>query len=217
MDNLLPSSFFATTFYYVQDKQWLKSLNKISDRYIKESAPFWKEKIDARNKRIEKDIKDFGFVHHSDSMIGDPGMKNFSKHIKQTAWNILDSQGYDLTNYEIKFNDLWVQDFAKHGGGFHDTHVHGNSHVSGFYFLKCSPHTSFPYLHDPRHGKHMMDLPEKNENFIGPSTKKINYAVTPGSLLLFNSFVPHQFPVDIGKAPFRFIHFNLQAVFKLSG
>jgi|TARA_R100001530_G_scaffold128334_1_gene97994 uncharacterized protein (TIGR02466 family) len=217
MDNLLPSSFFATTFYYVKDDQWLKSLNKICDKYIKENAPFWKEKIDARNKRIKKDIKDFGYVHHSDSMIGDPGMKNFSKHIKQTAWNILDSQGYDLTNYEIKFNDLWVQDFAKHGGGFHDTHVHSNSHISGFYFLKCSPNTSVPYLHDPRHGKYMMDLPEKNESFIGPSTKKINYAVTPGSLLFFNSFVPHQFPVDIGVDPFRFIHFNLQAVFKLSG
>ena len=35
--------------------------------------------------------------------------------------------------------------------------------------------------------------------------------VKPGTLLMFNSWLPHQFSVDDGIDPFRFIHFNIQA------
>ena len=35
--------------------------------------------------------------------------------------------------------------------------------------------------------------------------------IKPGKLVLFNSYLPHQFDVDDGVDPFRFIHFNIQA------
>ena len=37
----------------------------------------------------------------------------------------------------------------------------------------------------------------------------------PGTLIFFPAYVPHQFTVDEGSEPFRFIHFNLQAVRKI--
>ena len=36
----------------------------------------------------------------------------------------------------------------------------------------------------------------------------------PGTLILFPSFLEHGFPLDHGIEPFRFMHFNLQAVRK---
>ena len=34
----------------------------------------------------------------------------------------------------------------------------------------------------------------------------------PGDLVLFPGYMQHEFSIDYGKEPFRFIHFNLQAV-----
>jgi hypothetical protein len=60
--------------------------------------------------------------------------------------NILDQQGYDLSNHKLVMNELWVQEFAKLGGGHHHTHTHWNGHISGFYFLKCSEKLLFQFL-----------------------------------------------------------------------
>ena len=41
---------------------------------------------------------------------------------------------------------------------------------------------------------------------------KINYKVEPGSMIFFPSYMPHQYIVDMGYDPFRFIHWNCQAI-----
>jgi hypothetical protein len=46
-------------------------------------------------------------------------------------------------------------------------------------------------------------------------TQLINYKPQPGALILFPAFLEHQFVMDLGIEPFRFIHFNLQAVRKM--
>ena len=60
-------------------------------------------------------------------------------------------------------------------GGHHSPHVHSNNHISGFYYLKCSDKTSFPIFHDPRPGKVIIDLPEKDMEKIDESSSKIYY------------------------------------------
>ena len=66
---------------------------------------------------------------------------------------------------------MWVQEFAKQGGGHHSSHIHWNQHVSGFYFLKCSEKTSYPVFHDPRPGALMKKLPLKKSNEIELGTE----------------------------------------------
>jgi hypothetical protein len=34
----------------------------------------------------------------------------------------------------------------------------------------------------------------------------------PGTLIFFPGYMEHEYAVDHGKEPFRFIHFNIQAV-----
>jgi uncharacterized protein (TIGR02466 family) len=106
---------------------------------------------------------------------------------------------------------MWIQKFAYEGGGHQDTHVHWDNHISGFYFVECSERTSKPIFHDPRSGRMMLNLPIKNHSKLCPAMERQIVNVKPGTLLLFNSWLPHQFSVDHGIDPFRFIHFNLQA------
>ena len=109
---------------------------------------------------------------------------------------------------------MWVQEFSKKGGGHHSAHVHWNQHVSGFYFLKCSPKTSFPVFHEPRTGARATKLKLKAGSNIDYADEKMHYRPTPGDLVIFPGYLEHEFVVDHGIDPFRFIHFNIQAVSK---
>jgi len=90
--------------------------------------------------------------------------------------------------------------------------VHWNQHVSGFYFLKCSDETSYPVFHEPRTGARATKLKMKPNDQILDGNDLIHFKPKPGTLILFPGFLEHEFSVDHGKDPFRFIHFNLQAV-----
>ena len=107
--------------------------------------------------------------------------------------------------------ELWVQEFPEEGG-FHDIHVHGNNHISGFYFLKANEKTSHPVFHDPRPGKTMTDLMMKDQGKLNYGSSQMHYKVKPGDFMFFNSYMPHSYVHHKGKEKFRFIHFNMQAV-----
>lgn len=199
----IKTSFFFNDIYLEEDKSWLESLNYASDPHI--------EKAIERNKINFINNKDFGLVHHSEQLMNDVNFFKFVEFITKRSFTILDNQGYDLSEYSLMVSQLWVQEFSKEGGGYHSTHTHWDGHISGFYFLKCSDKTSKPFFHDPRPGKIMNQLPEKNVNSITSASEKIHFKCTPGTFLFFNSYLAHEFPVDHGIDPFRFIHFNIQA------
>ena len=150
--------------------------------------------------------------YHSESKLyEDDRFHNFELLIRNTARNILTDQGFDLSNYTLDYTEMWIQKFAYDGGGHQDTHVHWDNHISGFYFVDCSERTSKPIFHDPRQGRMMLNLPIKDHSKLCPAMERQIIKVKPGTLLMFNSWLPHQFSVDDGIDPFRFIHFNIQA------
>ena len=80
------------------------------------------------------------------------------------------------------------------------------------YFLKASESTSMPLFEDPRPGNLMNLLPEKDKTKVTYASSAINYKVKPGRMIFFPSYLPHQYIVDMGYSPFRFIHWNCQAI-----
>lgn len=190
---------FKETLYFFNKDEWLNNLNKFSDPYIEEA------------KELNKEFKGIGAVHHSSPLIRDTNFKSFVDFINQNSYNILDKQGYDLSNYFLATTELWVQEFSNKGGGQHTPHVHWNGHISGFYFLKCSENTSYPVFTDSKPGKTMSLLPEKNKDLITNASEKINVKIKPGLFVFFNSYMTHEYVLDQGIDPFRFIHFNIRA------
>ena len=80
------------------------------------------------------------------------------------------------------------------------------------YFLKASERTSMPLFEDPRPGNMMNLLPEKDKTKVTYASSQINYMAKPGRVMFFPSYMPHQYIVDMGYEPFRFIHWNCQAI-----
>jgi oxalate decarboxylase/phosphoglucose isomerase-like protein (cupin superfamily) len=52
----------------------------------------------------------------------------------------------------------------------------------------------------------------KKPDAITHGTELIHFKVKPGTLIFFPGYMEHEYAVDHGKEPFRFIHFNIQAV-----
>lgn len=204
MLDFIKENYFITPIYFLEKKEWVDELNKYSDKYIKAAVD--------ENKKYFNNNKDFGFAHHSKPLSNDDDFNDFKKFICINALNILDEQGYDSSLYSLVISELWVQEFSKEGGGNHNSHIHSNSHISGFYFLKCSDKTSCPVFHEPRLNKKMIQLKEKDEKNVSNASEKITIKPKPGLFIFFNSYLEHEFVVDHGIDPFRFIHFNLQAV-----
>lgn len=214
-ENLENISYFGTPIYFVELPELINSLNKESDKFILDAKKRNKELIKNRDKQFKKKLGDFGINHHSTSLINLKEFNKLQEYVEKRSFEILNHMGYDLTYYNLIWTEFWVQEFAENGGGHHEGHVHYDNHISGFYFLKCSDKTSYPIFHDPRPAKLMTQLPLKNINEITFGSAAVNFKPKPGSLVLFPSFLEHQFAMDLGIESFRFIHFNLQAIRKI--
>ena len=213
MSDLNTISLFDTFVYqaylpeYLEDKDFMAACNEHTNKAIDEA----KESINKRHKKLNTEIKDHGMSYHSGpELYKDERFGDFELLIRSTGKNILEDQGFDLSNHTIDYTEMWIQKFAFEGGGHQDTHIHWDNHISGFYFVEASDRTSRPVFHDPRPGRMMLNLPIKDHSKLCPAMERQAVPVEPGTLLLFNSWLPHQFSVDNGVDPFRFIHFNLQ-------
>ena len=199
------NEYFKTPIWSEQKPEFVKSLNKASDKYIKKARETQKKYI--------KQYGDFGTSYHSTPLTKDNDFLDFRNYIGQKSWEFLDHQGFDMPQYQTIFSEMWVQEFSKKGGGHHSAHVHWNQHVSGFYFLKCGEKTSFPIFHEPRTGARTTKLRMKpGLKDILNGNDLVHYRPQPGTLLIFPGYLEHEYAVDRGKAPFRFIHWNITAI-----
>ena len=203
--------YFSCPIWWADEPKFIKKLNKASDKYIKQSQKNLKPTIDKRNKKFGNK-GDMGNVFHSSTLIGDSNFLELQNYVGATAHNLLLEMGFDLSQHQVFITEMWVQEFAKNGGGHHTLHTHWNGHMSGFYFLKASEKTSRPIFEDPRPGNLMNLLPQKDTSKITYASHQINYDVKPGRMIFFPSYMPHQYVVDMGYEPFRFIHWNCQAI-----
>ena len=208
---LTRESYFACPIWWADEPSFVDKLNKASDPYIEQSKKNLKKEINERNKKYGNK-GDAGKVFHSTTLINDPNFLDLQNYIIATSHNLLVEMGFDLDHYQVFLTELWVQEFSSKGTGYHSLHTHWNGHMSGFYFLKASERTSLPVFDDPRPGNVMNLLPEKNKNIITYASSQVNYQVKPGRMIFFPSYMPHQYIPDLGYEPFRFIHWNCQAI-----
>jgi len=216
---MIVEKFFASPVYFEEMPSHLDSVNKICDNILKEASsnknnPY---QVELNNRKIllKEDfdlVKNNGLTIHSESIFQNLKDHPITDYILSQSYKILDGQGFNLKNYKMVFEEYWVQEFCK--GGYHDIHVHSNSHISGFYFLKISNKTSFPFFQDPRTSALMNKLPLKNATDKCDGQSLINLYAKPGTLVFFNSYLPHGYSVNYGVEDFRFIHFNIAAIRK---
>jgi hypothetical protein len=145
------------------------------------------------------------------NMIDDPRTLPFAQYVIDTAKNILDSQGYDLSQHDIGVSSIWLQEHDQHSTM--PQHIHGGGiQLVGFFFIDVDDEGCRLLFHDPRASKVITDLPEKNKNQVNQCTSEIFIQPIAGDLVFTNSFLPHSLTRNKSEKQTRFLHINIVAL-----
>jgi uncharacterized protein (TIGR02466 family) len=111
----------------------------------------------------------------------------------------------DLRRRKLKLDSIWINVLKP--GGAHAGHIHPHSVLSGTFYVEIPAGASALKLEDPRHPL-MMAAPPRSED--APESERTFVYVTPkaGEVLMWESFVRHEVPVNTAKKPRISVSFN---------
>lgn len=190
---LNPINLFISTVYSIKIPQFLD----VSRAVVKENL--------SKNTEAVNEIYP---VIMTNNLNQDQRLNDLVSFIVNSAWNILDSQGFNVENFRTYLSDFWCQEHHKHSAM--EQHVHGyGSQIVGFYFLDVPKDSSIVLFHDPRMAKVQINLPEKNTSNATYASSIINFVPEEGLCLFAPAWLAHSFTRHASEEPLRFIHFNV--------
>lgn len=116
---------------------------------------------------------------------------------------------FDLGDGALELDSLWVN--VLHPGGHHAAHIHPNSAVSGTYYAALPQNASAIRFEDPRHAM-MMSAPQRSADARDINRPFITLAPSEGDVLLWESWLRHDVPVNRASEPRLSISFNYSHV-----
>ncbi len=114
---------------------------------------------------------------------------------------------FDLGGKKLTLSSIWIN--LLEPGGFHSSHLHPHSVVSGTLYLAFPKGASAIKFEDPRLGQMMAAPPRKakaratHQTFVSAEPK-------PGTLLLWESWLRHEVPLNAGGSERISISFNYE-------
>lgn len=194
-DMLEAYEYFTTPVYKISKPQYLNEVKKVM--------------FDAIDEIKKTNTLDPIYpLYQTGNLTEEPSIKDFVDFVGATGWNILESQGYNMQDLTVFFQEFWGQQHYKHSA--HEEHVHGyGCQLVGFYFLDVPEDSGRMVIHDPRPAKKLVNLPEVDMSKITMGSTAINFIPEPGDLFFVPSWVPHSFTRHSVETPLNFIHFTL--------
>lgn len=192
---LNPAGYFQSMVYTLIKPDLLPEIKQVADELLTKARAVTK-------------LNEVYPVYMTDSLIANPKSLALEKLIAESAWAILDNQGYRMNDLVTYVSEFWVQEHHKHSGM--DQHVHPfGVMLSGFYFIETPKDGCMVELHDPRPGKVQTSLPLKNPEEVTAANNAIFFKPEPGLLMFTNSWLAHSFTRNASTEPVKFVHFNV--------
>ncbi len=193
MNNLDYSNYFATPIYAVKKEEFLEPVKNVSNFFLK---------------KAKNNFKDQQVTLMTEDYSNEPSIFEFSQFVSQTAWNILESQGYAMDNLVTFFTEMWTQEHNYLSSM--DTHIHGlGTKISAFFFLDVPKDGCSLVIHDPRPAKVITDLPFATNEKVSHAASQIAFTPEEGTIIFTPSWIPHSFTRNLSFDPTRFVHMNL--------
>lgn len=192
---LEPAGLFSSMIYTIQKPEFLDTAHAATEQALEAV-----KKLQPMNETYPSVM--------SGSLIGMPEMQALEQMIAQSAWVILDSQGYRMDDFVTFVSEFWVQEHLKYSGMEQHVHPHGVV-ISGFYFLNTPEEGCMIELHDPRPGKVQASLPFKDLTQAKEANNSLFIKPKPGMVVFTNSWLPHSFTRNASTEAVRFLHFNV--------
>jgi len=190
-DTLNQWHYFVSPIYTINKPEFLGITRKLSNAVLSNATPVLQDDI---YPVIQEGIPE------------NPALIPFQEYVLNTAWNLLQDQGYDLSNIETYFTQFWAQEHKKYSS--HEYHIHNDSKLVAFYILESADQPRL-IIHDPRPGKVMCSLQETDVNNLTMASDSVNFKLEPGMLLFANSWLPHSITRNPNNKSFKLIHMNI--------
>lgn len=202
--DIIADFYFQTPVYKQNKPNFLKDCMDVFDEQVK----LKKAEPDFKLDPIHPFVQTYNLL--------DSRLDDFCTYVNQVGWNILQSQGYDVINYETYANEVWGQEHYKYSSM--EYHYHPESVLTGFYILSAPNNSSKINFYDPRSYKNFYTGLPLNERLrtttdINVATNIIFYEPQEGDLFITNSWLPHSFTRNESDEPLKFIHFNIFTTF----
>lgn len=135
----------------------------------------------------------------------DPSFADLVNILDGHVANFARAADFDLDGRKLAINSIWINILEP--GGFHASHIHPHSIVSGTLYLVFPKGASAIKFEDPRLPMMMAAPPRKpkardhNQTFVSAEPK-------PGTLLLWESWLRHEVPLNSANSERISISFN---------
>jgi uncharacterized protein (TIGR02466 family) len=127
--------------------------------------------------------------------------KHLDTHVKAFAKTL----AFDLAERKLALDSLWINVMEK--GGVHTAHIHPHSVISGTYYVAIPKGASAIKFEDPRLAM-MMAAPAKKPDAPRASQTFVRIAPTPGTVLLWESWLRHEVPQNAVRGQRISVSFN---------
>lgn len=115
------------------------------------------------------------------------------------------AKALDYNRRKLTMDSLWINVMPK--GGVHTAHIHPHSAISGTYYVQVPAGSSAIQFEDPRLAM-MMAAPAKREKARRENQAFVRVEPKVGTLLLWESFVRHEVPLNRAKGTRISVSFN---------
>ena len=191
-----PNLLFPTPVWTLELENF-KSVNEDMYSYIKNEQASDSSGINKSNIKGWHS-KDFNLDH------SDP--KNFIKFISSSIEQVMTDMNWDKENQVVKINNMWA--IINTGGSSNAQHQHGNSNISGAYYVRAPKNSGDIVFYDPRPAPVYFHPNAKSPNLLNAQVNSVS--PKEGVLVLFPSYLDHSVNENLSNEERVVISFNIR-------
>ncbi len=190
-----PNLFFPTPVWTLELDNY-QSINEQMYKFIKTSQSKDREGISKSN------IKGW---HSKDFNMQENEPKNFIKFILPAIEQVINDMNWEKQKQSININNMWA--IINTGGSANLRHQHGNSTISGAYYVRAPKNSGDIVFYDPRPAPVYTYPKALNPNLLNAQVNGIN--PKEGALVLFPSYLDHSVNENLSNEERIVISFNI--------
>ena len=195
-----PNLLFPTPVWTIQLENY-KEINEEMHDYIKKLQ-------NENNIGIERsNVKGW---HSNDFDLTDKQPQNFIKFIFPAIEQVMNDMNWEKQKQIAKINNMWA--IINIGGSANLRHQHGNSTISGAYYVRAPNNAGDIVFYDPRPAPVYSHPNVKKPNILNAQVNGIS--PKEGALVLFPSYLDHSVNENLSKDERIVISFNIRISIK---
>ena len=195
-----PNLLFPTPIWTIQFENY-KIVNEEMYQFIKNQQSNDQKGINKSN------VKGW---HSNDFELNDDEPQKFIKFISNSIEQVMTYMKWEKNKQSVKINNMWA--IINTGGSANLRHQHGNSTISGAYYVRAPKDSGDIVFYDPRPAPIYSHPNVESPNLLNAQVNSI----TPkeGAMVLFPSYLDHSVNENLSNEERIVISFNIKIQMK---